>query len=182
MEISRRSFFRSAIGATVAMRLANPSILMETFYPPATKRTLRAWPFWVTRTTKIDRVAFEIVYGRKGGIGTAGIYRPHSESNPSPDKLVISTGSRELVAGIHQSTVFVTLTPGVYYWAFLGNLTFPEKAPSNCVKSICEITSDVRLEYLPSGFPGRSKLRMISEHDKPRLGFRAHTNEYWIGA
>lgn len=83
----------------------------------------RAFPFVVSRTVKLDRLAFEVTTAAGSAVGRVGIYRATSLTNLMGSVLVVDGGEQDCSSnGIKSATVDVTLPPGAYLYCHLGGV------------------------------------------------------------
>lgn len=91
-----------------------------------TINTLRAMPLIITKTTTIDQMAINITTLGAGSNVRVGIYSDNG--NNYPDALIADAGSiSTAAAGIktYTTNLPVTLQPGLYWMAIVGNGTAP---------------------------------------------------------
>lgn len=173
MTTSRRDFLRCAVGAAIFARSpVLKDVVHDVIYPETTPSTLRAYPFILARAVEIDRIGFEVLEGREGEEGEVAIYSSVTELVLEPGKLVISGGRHDLSTGVKVSAVLKELRAGIYWWAFLGNLVFPEEKKSASKAMRSQITVHEYVGKMPSEFPARGRLRTIPASSCPNLCFR----------
>ncbi len=86
----------------------------------ASANSLRAFPFFIPRTAKFDRIAIRVTTAGTGTTPRArlGIY--DDSGNVFPNKLVLDAGEVNVSStGIKELTIDVTLQAGKLYWLVL---------------------------------------------------------------
>lgn len=86
----------------------------------ASANSLRAFPFFVPKTAKFDRIAIRVTTAGTGTTPRArlGIY--DDNSNVFPNKLVLDAGEVNVsTTGVKELTIDVTLQTGKLYWLVL---------------------------------------------------------------
>lgn len=93
----------------------------------ASANSLRAFPFFVPKTQKFDRIAIRVTTLASGTTPKArlGVYEDKGDGSVYPGKLVLDAGEVDVnTTGLKELTINLTLKGGKLYWlAFVGQDT-----------------------------------------------------------
>jgi hypothetical protein len=148
--------------------------------------TLRAFPFFVSSASSLDRLAFVVSTLAAAGVGRVGIYTTTSTTNLYPSTLVIESGELSTASiGAKVATISANLQSGsLYYFVFLFGVAAPILRaaqtyavsgalgwPSSLVATPnIGFTTPLAYQALPTTFPAGATL-LVSSATNPYLGY-----------